>query len=449
MAISLFNFLTQSLRESRFFGGDKPSLISEHSDHHGSQEDQPKTDVSLWNQEVGEMLLEIMTMAGYPSNSKLLHMEFFRESVAPSLGQHPRGGGPPTTWKSFMTDDHSPVELSWCWSAKSEIPTARYSVEPIGKFAGLSSDPLNTAASIRLLGNTLPLSPEVDLYLHRHFQQMFMSQNLPRSDTLEDGTLDVPQSQSFMAFDLLESTMVVKQYYLPTRRALAEGISNAEIIARAIQRLPEPANSLGASLDVIANFLQSFPVESRPAVEIMAIDCLDPPQSRLKIYVRSRETTLQGVIEMLTLGGKTSISQEEEQSLRELWYLVFGLDATEHKDSDDLPEKDHRTAGILYYYELKMGVSAPKSKVYLPVRHYSQNDDQIARGLTTFLEKRGKRLMTGSYYDGVKRLCRHRDLGSGLGFHTYITWASARNNWNITAYFNPEINHACRSKSQD
>lgn len=41
----------------------------------------------------------------------------------------------------------------------------------------------------------------------------------------------------------------------------------------------------------------------------------------------------------------------------------------------------------------------------------------------------------------------HRDLTEGLGFHTYISWASDKDQWNVTAYFNPEIYHQSRFES--
>ncbi|KGO38980.1 Aromatic prenyltransferase, DMATS type [Penicillium expansum] len=358
-----------------------------------------ESDAELWNNEVGKMLNMMLELAGYPENSRTVHSEFFRGSVAPSLGHHPRGTGDPLHWKSFMTDDHTPVELSWCWSTALDTPTVRYSVEPIGKWAGQPVDPINTLASLRLLGDALQLSPEMDLYLHRHFQKSLMSLKSSNEDPITQN----PQSQSFMAFDLLEKTIVVKQYYLPTWRALAEKKTNFAVVEEAILNVPALGNSLLSSFSVFTNYLESFPEETRPAVEIMAIDCLDPLNSRIKVYVRSRSTTLKSVFDTLTIGGKAPKSSDEEESLRELWHSVFGLNQ-DQSDETPLSQNDHRTGGILYYFEFKSGTPIPKTKVYLPVRHYAQNDDQIARGLSGFLDRRGKKLAAGSYLEGVQTL---------------------------------------------
>ncbi|KAJ6107428.1 hypothetical protein N7523_008751 [Penicillium sp. IBT 18751x] len=435
MALSLLSFLAQPFKW-KWILQDVKETSPEHDSH------PPANDPSLWVDEVGSMLINMMVLAGYPSHSESIHTNFFHESVARSLGPHPRGSGPPNGWKSFMTDDHTPVELSWCWSTSLATPTVRYSVEPIGPSAGQNVDPINTAASLRLLGNTLPLAPELDLHLHRHFQKSLLSRNEPIRR--ENNSSLVPQSQSFMAFDLLESTIVVKQYYLPGWRALAEGKTKLSVIKEAVQTLPAPGSCLKDSIDMFNEFFDSFPEHLKPAIEIVAIDCLDPSQSRLKVYFRSNVTTLDSVIDILSLGGRAPKTSNEEDSLRELWCSIFGLDPHEYHSNQPLSDKIHRTGGMLYYFELKKGTKTPKSKVYLPVRHYAQSDEQISRGLSDYLARRDKALATGSYYEGVKKLCTHRDLANGLGFHTYVSWASERDKWNVTAYFNPEIYHESR-----
>jgi Tryptophan dimethylallyltransferase. len=110
-------------------------------------------------------------------------------------------------------DDHTLVELSWCWSTLPANPTFRYSVEPIGLFAGQEDDPINAAASLRLLVDNLPLAPKLHLYLHHHFENLLLSGDGPVKSNNQDS---FPlQSQSIMAFELLETSIVVKQYYLP------------------------------------------------------------------------------------------------------------------------------------------------------------------------------------------------------------------------------------------
>ncbi|CAG8369869.1 unnamed protein product [Penicillium salamii] len=429
MALVLWNSILSFLPKSWIF--------EEKTELNESPGPNLEKDASLWNGEVGTMLNMMLEMAGYPENSRKIHSHFFQESVSPSLGQHPRGTGAPQ-WKSFMTDDHTPVELSWCWSSQLDTPTVRYSAEPVGKWAGQPADPTNTAASLRLLGDALQLSPEMDLYLHRHFQRKLVPSQTNTKDKEQN-----PHSQRFIAFDLLEDTIVVKQYYLPSWMAIEKKMSKFALVADAIQDIPSLGTSLLSSFAVFTDFIESFSRDTRPEIEIMAIDCLDPSKSRIKVYIRSQATTLQSVLEILTIGGKSPKTPEETNSLRELWHSVFGL-SEQQSDQTPLPKNDHRTGGILYYFEFKSGISLPKTKVYLPARHYAQDDGQIARGLSQYLDRRGKRLASGSYVEGVQSLCKHRNLSDGLGLHTYICWASESNSWNVTAYFNPEVYHPNR-----
>ncbi|QYT03375.1 hypothetical protein H0G86_010338 [Trichoderma simmonsii] len=357
----------------------------------------------IWNDDIGSMLTDMLTMAAYPVHSMVMHTEFFRKSVSPSLGFHPSATEAPHIWKSFMTDDHTPVELSWCWSAAKDTPKVRYSVEAISRLAAQGTDLVNAAANVRLLGDSLSIAPDMDLYLHRHFRNLLSFRHITQQT---DATLqrEVPQSQCFIAFDLLEKGMVVKQYYLPGQTAVREGSSNWNIIKDVTRKLSGPAAPLLASFDVLVSFIESLPAESQATVEILAIDCLEPIKSRLKVYIRTVDTTFHSVLNMLTLGGKSPKSGEEVNSLRDLWISVFGINPNSFDMYQPLPAKVHRTGGMLYYFELKANEVLPKSKVYLPVRHYAQNDDQIAKGLSNYLEHRRKKLSTGSYYHAVQKL---------------------------------------------
>ena len=349
------------------------------------------------------MLSSMLKMANYSEKSQTIHRGFFSRRVARSLGPHPASSTQQASWKSFMTDDNTPIELSWSWSAKRATPSVRYSVEPIGLSAGSPADPFNSRTSVELLGQTLPLAPSLDLSWYRYFMKALVVAD-GESDTVTAAAADM--SQTFMAFDLLDDSMVVKYYFLPAQKALSLSKSKLELVEDAISGLAASENPFAESLSVVTDYIRSKDEFDRPELEIVAIDCVEPSQSRFKIYVRSKQTTFNSVLDMMTLGSRISpISAAARSSLEELWCAVFGLERNDTSLSSPLPEKDHRTSGLLYYFELKPGSRNVKSKVYLPARHYGQSDGQIARGLSGFLERRGKGL-TGevSYYDGLRTL---------------------------------------------
>ena len=72
----------------------------------------------------------MLQAAGYNSETEERYAVFYDEQVAPLLGPRPDEKDGPV-WPSFMTDDHSPVELSWSWKAQNASPEVRLSLEPI------------------------------------------------------------------------------------------------------------------------------------------------------------------------------------------------------------------------------------------------------------------------------------------------------------------------------
>ncbi|KXX80425.1 4-O-dimethylallyl-L-tyrosine synthase [Madurella mycetomatis] len=348
-----------------------------------------------------------------------------------------------------MTDNHTPLELSWSWSEKQGNPAVRYSVEPIGWAAGTGFDPLNTRATVELLAKTPLLAPTLDLSLYRHFLEALTVSAAAGQGRREDELTnsDGALSQTFIAFDLREHDMVVKYYFMPTLKARILGESSLELVQGAIKGLPNVGSSYQASLSALSDYINSHDESERPVVEIVGIDCVDPSKSRIKIYVRSQKADFASMLDAMTLGGRTTpLSEQARVGLAELWCAIFDLGSDTTVFRDPLPERKHRTAGLLYYLELKAGSPSPKAKVYLPVRHYARNDEQIARGLSDFLARRGKGLVGRSYYDGVARLCKQRRLKEGLGFHTYVTCAVDGDGLAVTAYFNPVISQESQSR---
>lgn len=368
----------------------------------------------LWDVELGNALASMMSMAGYADSAAAAHRDFFADHVAPSLAAFPVSHAP--RWKSFMTDDHTPAELSWAWSGPERLPVVRYSVEPIGWDAGSVLDPHNVRASAVLLGSTLPYAPSLDLLWYRHFLQCLTLQQ--QRKPLPPGAFDEappstcnPPSQTFIAFDLEHNEdIVVKYYFMPALKAVSLGTGKLEITEAAIRGLKSRDGPVSASLlesyHLLSEYIATFPAGTI-TVEIVAVDCVTPSRSRVKIYVRSRRTTFASVIDMLTLGHRLPpLSETAVSSLQELWVGFFGGPGRDASVLEaPLPEKPHCTAGILYYFELKPGSALPTSKVYLPVRHYAQNDEQIARNLSQYLEARGKGLAGGTtYLEGVRKL---------------------------------------------
>ena len=397
-------------------------------------------DFQFWWRKAGLPYAILLQQAGYPTGSQLRQLLFFYSYVIPELGVGSDSNGMPKDWKSFMTDHFSPIEFSWEWGLQDENPTIRFSIEPIGPHAGTPVDPLNQHATTQLARRYQRLLPNCDLTLFDYFSAQLLSYEAHKEGTDTLGARQGHSSRSFLAIDSGEHNVMLKAYFIPTFKAMISGRSIWDTVVQTIEELPEYSPVTFRSFAVLQTFLlyhsRGLPLET----EIFAIDCVVPADSRLKIYMRSRSTNFASIQNVMTLGGLLDNPElaHSLEELHELWKLVFtreyGFSA-----HDELPAKDHRTAGILYYFDIKQGKAYPGVKVYLPVRHYGLNDFAIAEGLRAFLKRRGHGVLASKYLQALQRMAQACVLRTRCGLQTYIGCAFAGGELKLTSYLAPEV----------
>lgn len=392
-----------------------------------------------------------------PANPNL-DEAFFSRFIIPSLGPHPSLTGKKGLWRSFINDDHTPIEFSWSWNADQDYPMFRYAIEPIGEAAGESEDPYNIKKTISLVEEVAAEYDNINTSWFQHCTSELLQQG--------EGAIrhhDHP-SQMFLAFELQFQMPVLKAYFMPLQRSSEEEETTLSRIEKSLHNLPSSNDNLIHAFEKLKSYLSNLPKPCQQ-VEMLAIDCTDPQYARIKIYVRSAETSLESVRKMMTLGGTIpEPSDKAFQSLRLLWRSVLSLNPTTC-DADPLPQINHRTSGIIYHFDLRMGSNIPKCKVYIPVKHYGKDDMRISVGFDHYLQSRNKGLRGCSYLEGVRRLwyvtrigkqimaytktncSTHRRLSDGLGFHTYISAVFEQEELAVTSYVQPEIYHDARIRS--
>ena len=341
-------------------------------------------DAKYWRATAGYGLATFLHCAGYSEEAQQRHVAFFNDVVAPALGQKHQTGSPHGQWPSFMTDDGTPLEISWDWGFDRQQATIRYSIEPIGPEAGSSLDPLNKYASGRFLQTMRELLPEADWQWSEHFQKEFCVFN----ESLEHGN-EAHKSRFFAAYDLDGSVSTMKVYYFPAFKANESGQSKIDVLSSAITRLPSYAPCNFSAFDLLYNYINSSSVDGSLEVEILAADCVKPQHGRLKIYVRSRQTSLDSVKSIVTLGGIFA-SPEMDQSLVEFGSLWSSLFSSTYSESLGTSSDNHRTAGILYNFEVRAGIPLPVPKVYIPVRHYTRSDEHVMGALEKYIRESQK-----------------------------------------------------------
>jgi hypothetical protein len=125
------------------------------------------------------------------------------------------------------------------------------------------------------------------------------------------GPVKDAMSKTFIAFDLLETKMIVKYHFMPTFKLSLMGCSNLETTEKAIEGLLSlPPSFLSVLFSLVANYNRSFYTTDQQTVEILAFGYVNPGQFRTKIYLRSQHTSFNSVIDILTLGGNFHLCQK-------------------------------------------------------------------------------------------------------------------------------------------
>ncbi|KAL9047189.1 MAG: hypothetical protein Q9214_000174 [Letrouitia sp. 1 TL-2023] len=397
-------------------------------------------DIQFWWTKIAYPLAALLDNAGYSIESQCQHLLFFYSLVAPELGPKSDGRGPSRLWDSFMTDHSTPIELSWEWGPSCSNPTIRFSFEPIGTLAGTIADPLNRYATTRVLNQYQQLLPGCDLTLFHHFSQELLSYDHSSKEMEKSIVSQGHRSRTFVAVECSESEVVVKAYFFPVFKALKLGCSTWVIISQAIRNLPGYRRSAFEGLSMLEEFLKTSAQGAKLVPEIFAIDCVAAAASRLKIYMRSRSTNFDSVRSIMTLNGLLENS-ENDRGLRELyclWKLVFPQ-AQSASSATNLREKDHRTAGILYYFDIKQGRNTLGVKVYIPVRHYGKNDLSVAEGLAMYLKSCDKDAFVEKYLESLRAVSLPNSLESQVGLQTYLGCSIVKGELKLTSYLAPKI----------
>ncbi|KAF2676345.1 aromatic prenyltransferase [Lentithecium fluviatile CBS 122367] len=435
-------------------------------------------DTEFWWKTTGSILGILMEEAGYDLQSQYFGLIFHLHYINPRLG--PTGNvavGKPV-WRSFMTDDFSPLEYSWNWDTPKKGPKIRYAVEAIGPDAGTLKDPFNQNSTLELcdqLRDALPgtnfslLDIMRDSFYDSSAQKSSSAQPNPRknywqklrgqlragskrksisfstnsSRSLPEDTDHSSPSSIFLAFELGQ-TIATKAYFVPVK-AEQHGISRLEVLTGAIETL----RTHGYPFEAYDKLLEFSKTSHGARLDIIgvAIDCIDPEATRYKIYVRSPESSFRSVLEMMTLGGTIdSVSSTARSELKDLWGSVLGL-APDFSETEELKCEKHETAGVLYNFDIKPRGTSVDPKLYVPVRHFASNDFDAAQGLGTYLQARGRDRYFANYMQALERSCTHRSLKDGRGFQTYIgTGIQKDGSLALCSYINQEVYHPNRRR---
>ncbi|TFY60760.1 hypothetical protein EVJ58_g4945 [Rhodofomes roseus] len=357
-----------------------------------------KTDTDFWWKTAGDSFARMLAKSAYPASMQSAYIAMFYLIVCPEFGTSPyptstRIGAPLSTkndgqnidestlrrrFHSYMTDDHSPIELS-CIYGRGESPQIRFAIDPIRR-QQCDIEPVSQV--FQQLADLL--SPiDVDLT----WCSICAEEVMVTSAVTDPTKPPKHPSEYFIGFDLGPHSLHLKAYFMTEARASNLGLPKLVIVTAVVRRLSsiphDPLPNLMIAWDTLHQFLTSLPDPLAPSVEIVAVDCVPSHANRLKIYVRTPRASFKTLRYFMTLGDaqetRTTSSALEMAGI--FWKQLFS--GLPEEDEPDVAEERlrHPTSGLVFYYELRGDITTPLPKVYIPVRHLCPNDEIIARAV--------------------------------------------------------------------
>ena len=250
----------------------------------------------------------------------------------------------------------------------------------------------------------------------------------------------------FLGFEFQEIGVSTKAYLVPTKATLT-GQTPLQVITEGVRSLEQEAGSTFPAYDNILNFLTHDREGSSLDVLGTALHCVDPRQARLKLYVRSSNTSFNSMRHVMRMDitplSSSSPSQADDDAgpimtdLFDLWKFVLTLPAN-FPSTTQLPSIDHPTSGILYNFELRTRNAAVEPKVYIPVKHYGTNDRAVAEGLVAWLRKKGRGEWCAAYLRMLEGLaCQYGNLQDRKGVQTFFQCGINGGKTALTSYLSP------------
>lgn len=120
------------------------------------------------------------------------------------------------------------------------------------------------------------------------------------------------------------------------------------------------------------------------------MDCVDPKDARIKIYMNIRSNSWNNVVDVMTLGGRLNDEHTLKgiEILKGLYHLL--RDEPEGHD-DDWSKTEHITgipfSGLQFSVELTASKAIPEVKLYVPMFQYAETTTKALENFETVLKK--------------------------------------------------------------
>ncbi|KAJ5382499.1 Aromatic prenyltransferase DMATS type [Penicillium concentricum] len=349
-----------------------------------------------WWEKTGRLFDKILASAGYNPARRLEALTFYSQVLIPQLGPYPY------EFHSAITRSGLPVEFSVNYQQKGDVdPVVRIGFEPVTAASGTEQDPYNQKPPVDLLNqleklNISGFDPELFRYFLDAHTVNTHERGLLKEKKIEGSNLT---SQAAFGFDMKEKTISVKGYTFPAIKCTVNEKGFGNFIAESMQPLAARMGPI-PSFDMVHAYLEETNGYSQFA--FWSFDCVDPAQSRLKLYSSHNSVVWSKVEEIWTLGGraKSPVVQQGLEYLKELWQLTKLSEGDRDFNGGFDDGKVSTSSPMVWNYEMKKGEASPLTKFYFPI--HGESDYNVITGLAKFLSRIGLSKYGDNYEETVQ-----------------------------------------------
>lgn len=343
------------------------------------------SDQQFWWQATGPSLSRLLALSGYTEKDQRSHLQWYRRFITAALGPRPIPGTKPL-FQPCPVFDGSACELSINFKERSPERVVRFTIEATSSEAGTNADPFNQEETPKLLRSMVGHIDSLDLYQFNIFVEKFFFAPEDAAVLLPRVPQGTPLSQVWLAFDLLRGgDILTKVYFMPILKWIETGVSTKDLVYDAARKCNK-YGSYERPIQLLDGFLCERDVS--PVVEMVAIDCIDSPDARIKVYLRTGANTLAEAKHLFTLGGRLSgeLVDQGLEALSKLWPLLFRLqEGASLENIEVFPAGSYCGCAV----EMRTDFDEPETKLHIPVRKIQGTDAQLCESLSNWFRMCG------------------------------------------------------------
>ncbi|KAL5435821.1 hypothetical protein PMIN06_011045 [Paraphaeosphaeria minitans] len=232
-----------------------------------------------------------------------------------------------------------------------------------------------------------------------------------------------PVAGTFVTRDVDRNGPIVKLYIYPGLRAQEMGVSNLEVVVGAIRALPDEQYA-SLRCEPMLDYLHEAAEKWKMDFGIFSFDLKTPKQSRIKIYTRAPNTSVEYLMDALPLGGRYDMAMYSAEAIADVkgfWCTFIG----------DAPARLPSEAG-----------KPTTPKVYISPASFRKNDAEVLQRLRRYFatRKNADKMLPqmDNYEEALRRIYGEEFLESTGNIRFYVSCALANDQLRVVTYLCPQ-----------